>query len=48
MRCRQMILEGEMDTQTKREIAVLTLTTLAAVPLVGSLAFVVAAGLLAW
>jgi hypothetical protein len=37
-----------MDKQTKHEIAVLALSTLAALPLVGSLGFVIMAGLLAW
>jgi hypothetical protein len=37
-----------MDKQTKREIAVITSCTLAAIPVFGSLGFVVVAGLLAW
>lgn len=37
-----------MDKDTKHEIAVIALSTLAAVPVVGSLGFVVLAGLLTW
>jgi hypothetical protein len=37
-----------MDKQTKHEIAVIALTSLAAIPVVGSLGFVIVAGLLTW
>jgi hypothetical protein len=37
-----------MDKQTKHEIAVITSCMLAAIPIFGSLRFVVVAGLLAW
>jgi hypothetical protein len=37
-----------MDKQTKHEIAVIALTSLAAIPVIGSLGFVIVAGLLTW
>jgi hypothetical protein len=37
-----------MDKDTKHEVAVIALSTLAVIPIVGSLGFVVVAGLLAW
>jgi hypothetical protein len=37
-----------MDKQTKHEIVVIALTGLAAIPVVGSLGFVIVAGLLTW
>jgi hypothetical protein len=37
-----------MDKDTKHEITVIALSTLAAIPVVGSFGFVVVAGLLAW
>lgn len=37
-----------MDKDTKHEVAVIALSTLAAIPVIGSLGFVVLAGLLTW
>jgi hypothetical protein len=37
-----------MGKDTKHEITVIALTSLAAIPVVGSLGFVIVAGLLAW
>ncbi len=37
-----------MDEQTKHEIIVITLSTLAAVPVVAGLGFVVMSGIVAW
>ena len=37
-----------MDKDTKHEVAVIALSTLAAIPVIGSLGFVVVAGLLTW
>jgi hypothetical protein len=37
-----------MDKQTKHEIAVIALTSLAAIPVIGSLGFVIVTGLLTW
>jgi hypothetical protein len=37
-----------MDTDTKHEITVIALTSLAAIPVFGSLGFVIVAGLLTW
>jgi len=37
-----------MDKDTKHEIAVIAITTLAAIPVVGGFGFFVVAGLLAW
>ena len=37
-----------MDKDTKHEVAVIALSTLAAIPVIGSLGFVVVASLLTW
>lgn len=37
-----------MDKDTKHEIAVIAVTTLAAIPVLGSFGFAVVVGLLAW
>jgi hypothetical protein len=40
--------ETEMDKQTKHEIVVIALSTLAAVPVMSGLGFVVVSGIIAW
>jgi len=41
-------MESHMDPQTKHEIKVLALSTLAAIPVAASIGFVVVSGLVAW
>jgi len=41
-------MEGDMDLDTKHEIVVLALGTLAAIPVVTGIGLVVVTGLLAW
>jgi hypothetical protein len=41
-------VESQMDPQTKHEIKVLALSTLAAIPVAASIGFVVVSGLVAW
>jgi hypothetical protein len=41
-------MEMQMDPQTKHEIKVLALSTLAAIPVAASIGFVVVSGLVAW
>ena len=41
-------MEGQMDSQTKHEIKVLALSTLATIPIAASIGFVIVSGLVAW
>ena len=41
-------MESQMDPQTKHEIKVLALSTLAAIPVAAGIGFVVVSGLVAW
>jgi hypothetical protein len=41
-------MESQMDPQTKHEIKVLALSTLATIPIAASIGFVVVSGLVAW
>jgi hypothetical protein len=41
-------MESQMDPQTKHEIKVLALSTLATIPVAAGIGFVVVSGLVAW
>ena len=46
--CREYLKEFGVDDSTKREIWILTLSTLAAVPVVATLAMAVVSGIVTW
>jgi hypothetical protein len=46
--CIDKSMESRMDPQTKHEIKLLALSTLAAIPVAAGIGFVVVSGLVAW